>query len=106
MSKRARANTAGDTSVVTAESLLKSLASITLEAQGNLATNPNADPLGLVLLDGCEDAVDKEAYPDDTNHVVGDTYIKHSFKKARPEMFIPTAPGHCMIICDSAYFCH
>jgi hypothetical protein len=55
-SKRTRANTAGDTLVVTAESLLKSLASITLEAQGNLGTNPNADPLGLVLLDGCEDA--------------------------------------------------
>jgi hypothetical protein len=53
--------------VVTAESLLKSLASITLEAQGNLATNPNADPLGLVLLDGCEDAVDKDSYPDDSN---------------------------------------
>jgi hypothetical protein len=64
MSKRACANTAGDTPVVTAESLLKSLASITLEAQGNLATNPNADPLGLVLLNGCEDAVDKDLYPD------------------------------------------
>jgi hypothetical protein len=84
MSKHARANTAGDTSVVTAESLLKSLASITLEAQGNLATNPNADPLGLVLLDGCEDAVDKEAYPNDTNHVEGDKYIEHSFKKTHP----------------------
>src|ERR1700727_2841940 len=106
MSKRAHANTAGDTSIVTAESLLKSLASITLEAQGNLATNPNADPLDLVLLDGCEDAMDKEAYPDDTNHVVGGTYVEHSFKKTHPEIFIPTAPGHCMIICDSAYFCH
>ena len=84
MSKCAPDSTAGDISVVTAESLLKSPTSITLEAQGNLATNPNADPLGLVLLDGCEDAMDKEAYPDDTNHVVGDTYIEHSFKKTHP----------------------
>jgi hypothetical protein len=105
MSKRARANTAGDTSVVTADTLLKSLASITIEAQANLGTNPNADPLGLVLLDGCEDAVDEETYPDDSNYIGGDEYIKHSFKKTHPKVFIPTAPGHCMT-CDYAYFCH
>ena len=106
MSKRARANTAGDTLVVTAESLLKSLASITLEAQGNLDTNPNADPLGLVLLDGCEDAADKIMYPDDSNYITGNTYSKHSFKETHPEKFIKTAPGHGMIICDDMYICH
>lgn len=38
------------------------------------------------------------------NHIVGDTYIKHSFKEMHPEKFIPTPPGHSMIIFYFTYF--
>ncbi|KAG2030243.1 hypothetical protein BDR03DRAFT_1017338 [Suillus americanus] len=102
MHKRSRANTAGDTLLATPESLLRSIASITLEARNNLGTNPNLDPFALVLLDGCEDA-DLALYPDDSNHKASETYREHSFSKTHPQ-YIATATGYDLILLPNGNF--
>jgi hypothetical protein len=96
MYKRSRADTAGDVLLTTSESLLKGIASITLEARENLGNNPNLDPLALALLDGCEDA-DSALYPDDSGYEANETYREHSFTKTHPQ-YIATATGYGSII--------
>jgi hypothetical protein len=102
MYKRSRADTTGNVILTTPESLLKGIASITLEARKNLGINPNLDPLALALLDGCEDA-DPALYPDDSGYETNETYREHSFRKTHPQ-YIATATGYGSVIrCHTSF---
>lgn len=92
MSKRARADTAGNL-IGTESVLLKSLQSLSLEAQEGLVTNPNADPFGIITTGGCNEG-DPSFYPDDSKIPEGATYMEHSFKESYPHLFMKSAPGH------------
>lgn len=90
--KRGRANTAGEQIVFSSEALVKSLEALRVEAESTFETNPNLNPFGIVLQDGCEDATD-DHYPDDKHLGTGVQYQNHTFKHDLPSLFINTPPG-------------
>jgi hypothetical protein len=91
--KRGRANTQGESVIFTPEALVKSLEALRIDAEAGFGTNPNLNPFSIVLQDGCEDAEDLSAYPDDSQLGTGVQYKEHTFKEEYPLLFINTPPG-------------
>lgn len=91
--KRGRANTQGESIIFSPEALAKSLEALRVDAEARFGTNPNLDPFSIVLQDGCEDAKDTSAYPDDSKLGTGTKYEEHTFRQDYPTLFINTPPG-------------
>ena len=97
--KRGRANTQGESIIFTPEALEKSLEALRIEAEAGFGTNPNLNPLSIVLQDGCEEA-EVSAYPDDSQLGSGVQYEEHTFKQKYPLLFINTPPGRRKSSCN------
>jgi hypothetical protein len=98
--KRGRANTQGKSVIFTPEALAKSLEAFRMDAEAGFGTNPNLNPFSLVLQDGCEEAEDSSAYPDDSQLGTGVKHKEHTFKEEYPLLFINTPPGRCKSSCS------
>ena len=102
--KRGRANTQGESIIFSPEALAKSLDALRLEAESGFVTNPNLNPFSIILQDGCEEAEDNSAYPDDSQHGTQVQYKEHTFQKDYPTLFINTPPGRRESLCIHLHF--